>query len=372
MKRRKNTIQIHDPHLQSFAVVLRRAINQYGDLSEEDVTSRQRRQVETLVALETHFRDSLVRHAAGPKVYRQFLEFITKTKRNILDARPYFRERQSLFMAKISPAMKAGDPEALYPYAINFQFVKFVMGCRTWRTTGPAAAIDAQIVETARLIEAQRLALVELNMPLALSRANIFWKATRALSKMMSSEMLPGGSHLDYMDLVQIASEGLMAGVDKFVLPYTPVFRSVCIGRMVGDFIEAHSETLLHFYPQDRRKIYRARKLMGRNGTLDTDEAVAEINQGVDPRHHTDRAEVSHLMAAVACESADVEVDDPSGEGDFTHTRLDTFAGDAELQPDVQAEELEARTKVGSAIGYLSLFDRKFLRLKGVAFAETL
>jgi DNA-directed RNA polymerase specialized sigma subunit len=347
-----------DEHLRSFAQTLERAIARYGDLSEEDVTTRQKRQIETLVGLEVDFRKALQSHPAGRKTYDAFAHYICQERRNILAARPFFRERQGVFMDHISGALKAGDGRGLYPFGINYQFVRWVVGSRAWPK-------GSRILKLARDIDKVRTELVEMNMPLALSRTKIFWGRTRATSS-MGGEVLPGGSHIDYMDLVQIAAEGLISGIDKFCLPYSPVFRSVAIGRMVGNFIEQFSETLIHFYPGDKRKIYRARKLIGKLDSFDINQMVDEINKGMDKKYWTNPSEIANLMSASACESADAE-SHASTEGDEESIRrLDTFCSDPEQQPDRLVETAELRHVISSAVAHLSLFEQKFLRLRGV------
>jgi DNA-directed RNA polymerase specialized sigma subunit len=348
-----------DPHLLSFAKVLEGAIARYGDLSEEDVTSRQKRQIESLVGFEVDFRKALQSHPAGRKTYDAFAHYICQERRNILAARPFFRERQRVFMDHISGALKAGDGRGLYPYNINYQFVRWVMGSRNW-------GAGSRITKLSKSIDKVRTELVEMNMPLALSRAKIFWERTRRGTAMSTTEYLPGGSHIAYMDLVQIAAEGLISGIDKFCLPYSPVFRSVAIGRMVGNFIEQYSETLVHFYPGDKKKIYRARKIVGRVQDFDINMMVDEINKGMDKKHWTNPGEVAELMAAAACESADAESYVSSEFDDESLRRIDTFSSDVEQQPDNLVETAELRTVVSHSIAHLSVFEQKFLRLRGV------
>jgi len=123
-----------------------------------------------------------------------------------------------VFTTNIAKALKEESATALYRYHFNYQFVRFTMALRKWPRGG-------KIRKLAMKIEAIRTEIVEMNMPLAISRARIFWSRTPR-------------SHLTYMDLVQISCEGLMSAVDKFVLPYSTVFRSVAIGRIVGNLIE--------------------------------------------------------------------------------------------------------------------------------------
>ena len=340
------SIPVDDSHFRSFAGALERAIERYGDLSEESLLDRQRRQVETLVTLEAQFRETLIKHPWGAGVYRGFVTYICDDRKNILAARPFFRERQPVFTEEISKALKTRNAETLYRFNINFQFVQFAVHHYKW-------ARGSAIVKLAQQISDMRTELVELNMPLAISRARIFWSRTPK-------------SQLAYMDLVQIACEGLMSAIDKFVLPFTPVFRAVVIGRCTGNFIEQYSETPIHFFPVDKRKIYRANKLMSRFVAefIDYDKLADEINQDVDNAHRTTGAEISDLLAAASCVSTD-SLGPPNPDESDT-PGVNRFAAPAFSQPDVQYEHQEAMVKLEKVIRRLPVIYQKLLRLRGV------
>jgi hypothetical protein len=336
-------------HFRWFTKNLEIAIGRYGDLTEEDLTERQKRQVETLINLEDRFRLALIADRHGPETYRAFVHHINSERRNILAARPFFRERQAIFTSEISRALKSGDAPSLYPYSFNWRFVYFVLSTRPWAKSSEVWKLSQEIGEARR-------ELIEMNLPLAISRSRIFWNRTQR-------------SHLEYMDLVQIAAEGLMAAVDKFCLPYSPVFRSVAIGRMVGDFIEQYSETPIHFYPTDKRKIYRANKYAHRfAGSIDFDGLAQLVNKEADPSQHTNATEIASLMAAASCVSADAPlVTSPTdGGGSEASDWLERFASDPEHQPDSLVEEsqtLEVALAVAKRLGPI---EQKLLKLKGV------
>jgi len=210
---------------------------------------------------------------------------------------------------------------------------------------------NKKIRELAEQIKQIRTEIVEMNMPLAISRARIFWSRTPK-------------SHLSLMDLIQIASEGLMSGIDKFVPPFTRVFRAVAIGRMTGNFIEEYSETPIHFYPCDKRKIYRANKLIHKHSEgVDFERLATEVNVGVDASHTTNSSEIASLMAAASVVSADSTIStDPDAPEPISR-----FAAPESSRPDVQVEEKDAYLSLAQAIGKLSIFEQKLLKLKGVA-----
>lgn len=337
-----------DKYFKKFAVSLQRAIASYGALDEETLVERQKRQVERLVELETEFRYALIKHSWGPSVYRKFVHFICEERKNILAARPYFRERQPIFTKEIAKALKLRADASLYKFHFNYQFILFAMRQKPWPKGG-------KLTKLLNEISALRTELVELNLPLAIARAKLFWRSTPR-------------SHLTYMDLVQIACEGLMSAVDKFVLPYSKAFRHVVIGRIVGNSIENYSETLIHFYPSDKRKLYRANKLIKNhdNASMDYDKLANEINtwdgaEGVK----TNGAEIADLMAAASCFSTSFTGTNADGEED--EEVPDLFKADNSFQPDVQVEESEASEVTSKAIAKLFLFERKLLLLKGIS-----
>lgn len=335
-----------DDHFRQFANNLERAIDKYGDLSEEKLIDRQRRQIETLVALEKEFRKTLITHRYGPMTYKAFVKFICD--KNILSARPYFRERQSVFTQQISKALKKRAEKSLYKFHFNFNFVLFVLRSRHWPK-------GSRIAKLAKKISDLRTEIVEMNMPLAISRARIFWSRTPK-------------AQLSYMDLIQISCEGLMSAVDKFVLPFSPVFRSVAIGRMVGNFIENYSETMVHFYPVDKRKIYRANKLISKYGDkVDYEKLAVEVNQGVENGHHTTPEEISGLMAAASCVSSDATIKQEGGDKAEEITITQRLTVDPSTHPDSMVEENDAMRSMYQAMDRLTVFEKKLLQMKGVS-----
>jgi RNA polymerase sigma factor (sigma-70 family) len=344
-------VMIDDPHFRNFASSLEAAIERCGETEDEDFLTRQKRQVDTLVALEKEFKETVIASAHGERVYAAFVKFICDDRRNILDARPYFRERQGTFTQQISKALRRRSPKALYRFRFNFRFVQFVMNSRAWKPRSMVARLANQI-------RAIRDELITMNMPLAISRARIFYSRTPK-------------AHLAYMDLIQIACEGLMSGIDKFVPPFSKAFRAVAIGRMTGNFIEQYSETFIHFYPPDKRKIYRGKKLLGRQVDVgDFDELAQRVNTNqeggqVEPLHRTNAAEIANLMAAASTVSTDTPISDDDEE---TVRVADRFAAPADCQPDVIYERTEKMRQLVDATATLTPFEQKVLRLKGVSF----
>ncbi len=351
-------------HFKVFAAELEKLIARYG--SVDNWNEHQREQVETLISLEKKWRDAVVRHSYGSWVYRKFVAFISDEKKNILAARPYFRERQEIFAKQISRALKKGrgGVEDLYKFAINYQFILFVMKQRNW-------GASSQVGKLADQIGKLRKDIVSINLPLGIARARVFYSRTPK-------------SHLTLMDEIQIAAEGMMSGVDK----YSPgrrgrvnpkIFRSTMIGRMVGNFIEEYSETLVHFYPQDKRKLYTGHKLLRAHvDGVDYDKLAKQINdhvkkgkakrkeEGEEGVRHTTASEIAELMAAASTVSADSSLPtDPDAPEPITR-----FAAPESVRPDVMVENRDAMALMAKAGMALTLWEKKLLRLKGVRLDE--
>lgn len=361
-----------DEHFKLFAKNLTNKLMRYGKMEDVNLLALQRKQLERLVALEGQFRSTLIAHPWGPGVYKSFVYFICNENGSIQAARPYFRERQITCIGPISLALDRRSHEALYKYNFNYQFVSFVIRSRRW----PAGSVLRKL---AKAIELIRRDIIELNMPLAISQARIFW--SKAPSKAPCT-------HLQYMDFVQISCDGLISAVDKFVLP-SPVkfrsekalneqfrkFRPMAIQRMVGNFIESYSETMVHFFPKDKRKLYRANKFLARHqGAIDWEkvsEAVNKDSQGrpVESGACTNSSEIVDLLGAA---SGMMVSESSSGEAEQDEERenpLDRCAAAEGCRPDVQVERSEVSDRLHSAMLSLPTLDRKLLRLKGVTSA---
>ncbi len=231
-------------HFKQFAASLATEIEKYGNIPKDEQVANQKRQVELLASLETQFRQTLIKHKWGPGVYKAFVTYICDINKNILDARPFFRERHPVFTKGISKALKKRNWRGLLRFHINWRFITFALSTFKWSP-------GCKIVKLSKEIEKARWELVEMNLPLAISRSRIFWSRTPK-------------SHLSFMDLVQTSAEGLLAAVDKFKLPYTEMFKGVIVGRCVGNMIqcldqdtiltpcEQQPKTIKDFKPGDR------------------------------------------------------------------------------------------------------------------------
>lgn len=332
-----------DTHFRTFATTLETYIKRYGDIPNKP--KAQMKQLKTLIALEEEFKTVLIAHKQGERMYKEFIKYICDDRHNILAARPFFRERQKVFTRSISKALKARDIKRLQRFRFNFTFIQFVLGSHDWKP-------NCKIVRLARKISSMRWDLVTLNMPLAISRARIFYSRTPR-------------SHLEYMDFVDIACEGLMNAIDKYVLSKNAgAFPSVVIQRMTGNFIEEYSQTPIHFFPVDKRKIYRANKLLGRQtDQSDMVNLTEKVNDGVENTGKTNPQELAGLLAAQSCVSTDLQIQ----EGEETVKIEDRFSAPPEAQPDVICEQMNSVRSMYTAIATLTVLEQKILKLKGLS-----
>lgn len=343
-----------DGGFRLFADALEQRLDTYKQVPRKKLLAFQRKQIKNLVSLENKFRKALIRDLRGPGVYKKFVTYITKEKNNILAARPFFRERQTLFSEEISEVLKRKADKALYRFRFNYNFILFALKQYKWGES-------SEVLKTARLIQKQRMEILEMNIPLAISQARIFWSSTPK-------------SHLSYMDLVQIHCMGLLIAIDKFVPPSFKgmtmqqeleeyrKFRAVAIGRMMGDRIEQYSETMLHFFPADKRKIYRALKALRMQRENPNLEDVTEsVNDGIkDPKHHTNPEEIGQLLAGASHVSGDMSIE-PDGE-----TTLERYPDKEENDPYAKIEDNDAINKIHAVAYELPLFEKKLLKMKGL------
>ena len=203
----------------------------------EDKDGRtQKAMMERLFHLEDRFRRALVSSVKGREMYRRFMRYIVEEKGNILHTRVYFRERQESF-DKISIAFEREKPELLYRLKINYVFCSWVIK-RFREHPQYLDSLYQEIIDT-------RQAVCSAALPSAIHEAKKFYHSILS-------------THLDYMDMVQNATEGLMNAIDKFEPPFQEVFGSVVVGRMKERIMDDHNSTLVKIPSKDKRILYRA------------------------------------------------------------------------------------------------------------------
>jgi len=355
---------------------MKKKFNQYSDREFQDLAASvnatiikndgligdQQEQVELVVQLERKFKYHIQKYQQCAELYRKFIEKfiededdedrdVDREYENILSAQPYFREKTENFN-EISKAIKNQDAVSLMTYNINFQMIDFIV--KNWRGNVP---------ERARryyddFIQARRI-LIENNLPLAINRAKVFYRKTPR-------------SHLSLLDLIDICTYGLISGIDKYDGDYSKVWRSVCIGRMVGYMIEEYSKTFLKMYPSDKKILYRSNALKYRLKIEDVGELTKAVNESFKqdkekgkscPKLPITELHIRTLLNGSSYVSADPMLEDDDEEGGSSI--YDTSSDSSESAEDklIHAQLMD---KVLVASQTLTNIEKKIIRLKGV------
>lgn len=331
-------------------------------IKNDGLIGDQEEQVELVVQLERKFKYHIQKYQQCVTIYGKFIEKfvedeedenrdLDKEYENILSAQPYFREKTENF-SKISKAIKEKNAVDLMTYNINFQMIDFTV--KNWRGNVP---------ERARryyddFLEARRI-LIENNLPLAINRAKLFFRKTPR-------------SHLSLLDLIDICTYGLISGIDKFDGEYSKVWRSVCIGRMVGYMIEEYSKTFLKMYPSDKKILYRANALKYRLKLEDIGELTKAVNESFKedkekgkscPKLPVTEIHIRTLLNGSSYVSADpIRADDD--EEDSSSIYDTSYDQSASAEDKMIHADLMGRILVASES--LTNIERKIIRLKGV------
>jgi DNA-directed RNA polymerase sigma subunit (sigma70/sigma32) len=337
--------------------VLATEIKHILEQNKLDGTS-QKQQVEELWISEKLFRDEILKYKYSTQVYKKFIQKIRHIDRNILYAKIYFRESSEVFSERITPFLKSEDPEGLKRFAINFNLIQFIR--LAWR--GP---LGAKAEKLYRRVEEARRVLIENNLPLAINSAKIFY---RAVPK----------SNNTLLDMINVAAQGLASAVDKYIGDkkgeYSRVFCSVILGRVSGNLIKLNSETSLHFYPSDRKILYKANAIKARQGIKDVVELAAAINAAfaadakeglVVPKEKVTAAQLQELLNAATMVSVELTAKD-AGDGSICNAY--DFASSDSPTAEENLITTETNETIGKLISELPPLYRKVLKLRGINF----
>jgi len=336
--------RVNDPVFYDLANDVARILDENGvkNISRKEFTRIQKSQVERLMELEEMFRKTINSYKQSDKMYHRFLMHIKIERGNILTARPYFREDSKTFGAVISPAFKTDDIASIKEFHINYKFIVFVM--ENWKGNLPK---KAQEIWTEHQYVRQKI--IENSMPLAINIAMKFYKAVPR-------------NHETLMDMINLAAGGLCVGTDKWVGPFRTVFRSVCIGRMKSSIMDVYNQTFLHYYPSDKKIIYKANLLKSREKIKDPEILLKRINEYL--KENGDKRvlqphELEDLLNGASLSSVETEIDD---EG---YTMYDTFVDDSsDVAKNVEKRDIIRQTL--HACKELKVIELKIIKLKGV------
>lgn len=332
-----------DDHFELYTALL---TSKLGKLKNRNSILQQKEKVERLVALETEFREALKLHPAKSEVMAAFVHLVRKEHRKILLAQPYFRERSEVFNENISDMFFRNSGDEMLNFHLNGFFVQwYLLKFRQKHEPHPMFAVADELMK-------QRADIIETNLPLAISRARLFWKKTQR-------------SHLSYMDIMQTASEGLINAVDKYVLPFGVSFRSVICGRITGDLISAYSRPVISFAPKDAKRLYHANKSI--RFASSPEDLVERMNVNLPDNCKTNPDEIRVLMNAASHCSINSPMN--SNEGTEAPRQKDSYANhlkaDDSVRPDIQAEQNDMQAKLLVMVTQLPVLARKVLAMRG-------
>lgn len=322
-------------------------------MSIDNRTQQQAQQFTALVTKEKEFGTWLRGSKEGREVYADFVTFITEE--GIPASSPFFRERQGVCFRKIRPALMAKKTRALHSFHFNYNFVAFALKTREW----PA---DGRIAELAKEIATLRQQLVTENLGLVMAEVHRFWKST----------VLATQDHrFDFADLLSCATQGLVSAVDKYVPPKdlaknpdkVRIWRSVAITRARHQLIELVSETSIHLYPEDKRKLHFARKFRSAfPDGVDFDLLADKVNEAMGEKTTTGE-DLQQLLGAVSDRTGSGHVDEETGS-----SAIDRAEAGEEWRPDFQVEKQEwdgLKARLPNAVLHLKPLEVKLLRMKG-------
>lgn len=280
-----------------------------------------------LIETEDIWKQTLLSTSHGFHMYSEFINFIVNEKKNILDARPFFRIRQSIFLKQINPYIRKNKPDRLMKHRVSHAFVSWAMS----RYYGPHLILLKNLEN--KIIQL-RADLLNRNFPLVLNRIKII------------IHTYPNVDNVQ--DLVNIASGAALQAIDKFAPTknkrtgeekYTPVFLSSIIARIHAAVLQHFSSQTVHYYPKDKKMLMEVNKLRKANlSDLEICDKL-DISEG----------EMSRLFS-----------------GFFT-TPLDDMSyilEDKSMAADEEVIETESKEKLKEAFDKLSILEQKILKLK--------
>jgi len=321
-------------------------------IKNDGLIGNQKKQVELVYSLENKFKYTIQRYQQTVEIYKKFILFIVEHNGNILSARPYFREKAEIFSVGITKAIKENDPHELMKFNLNFQLINFIV--KNWKGKLP----DRPNQYYKDFLEARRI-LIENNLPLAINRAKLFYRKTPR-------------SHLTLLDLIDICTYGLISGIDKYVGNYSKVWRSVCIGRMVGYMIDEYSKTFLRMYPTDKKILYRANALKYRLKIESTDKLTKAVNESFKkdkiegkkiPTLPISEVHVRTLLNGSSYISADTKISNDDGDEGVS---IYDYAADNSPNAEEIVIQRDLMSQIMVISKELSVVERKIIRLKGV------
>jgi DNA-directed RNA polymerase specialized sigma subunit len=290
-----------------------------------------------LLELEKKFKKVLLSNDKGRDVYIKFMKFILEDKGNILSSRVYFRERQDVFASKLAMAFHKKTPDMLHKFRINFLFCQ-------WAIKAYSGKPRKDLQNLLNDMKKQRSQICEMSLPSAIHKAKVFWSK------------IPG-SHLEYMDIVQNASEGLLIAIDKYDGEfYHKKFGSSVNTRMTERILTDHNSTMISMSGTDKRILYRANRANIEKKNNDNINIADYVKESFS---NTSEGSINEIVSAA---NGILSIDKPMTEDD-TKTIAEIIPDTQESQEDSTINnQLTLKLYVG--IKLLTVLEGKIIMLK--------
>lgn len=313
----------------------------------------QEAQVNKVYELERKFQNDITKYSECSKVYDKFIKYINEELGNILSSQSFFREKNDNFKKGISKSIKNKDTKSLMKFDINYQLISFIK--ENW-----SGELPKRSQKYYKDLTNARNILIENNLPLAINRAKIFYNST------------PKG-RMTLLDFIDICVSGLVVGIDKYTGKYTKIWRSVCIGRMVGFMIAEYSKTFITMYPSDKKILYRANSLRNKLKIESVEDLTNAVNESFEkdqeegrkvPKLPISQIKISTLLNSCDYTSASSIISSNEDSLDYGLTIYDLTPSSDNIEEETIKKD--AMKKLTKAYKDLDMMETKVIRLKGV------
>jgi len=209
-----------------FTNQLKKAIKPFQGEKEERLKLLDN-QIVNVFRLERHFVSLVELSTKKQAIGMLFLKYLEDKGKIVTAARPFFRERNLVYVKYLLPELRRHCWTAIYRYATNWPFLlwvitNIVLGDNYQKISSkvelpeykPTIEIENDILEQliSVVLELKKLRddIVVQNLPLAIDRARMFARCTPR-------------AELTDLDLIGHATEGLLIGIDKVMIEAKPV-----------------------------------------------------------------------------------------------------------------------------------------------------
>ena len=312
------------------------------EISDEDILEVFKR----LYEKEQFFAKKLQSTVSGRKVYMSFIHKISGSRGGIKVARSYFRARQEDYLETVNRAIREVQPKLMYQVPINYRFCLFTMQTLddyAKKKNEPKSPLVLHLEKLFLEIKLLREEIINKHLYLSLHKAGIYKKSW-------------AGGTTEFEDLIQLANEGLVIAVDKYVMDGdSSSFHMMAIGRIVSNLITNGSNSSAATIGEHaKKKLYQIRKLIQKMPQMQNREIAEALKIAEE--------EVNDLMSANSYKSLDETISDDS------NVRLiDTFIAPNNGMSEFEIlENEEVKDVLNDSFSVLSLIEKKVLRLKGI------